>query len=364
MKIKTRILIAGGYGAVGKSIAKLLCLRPGIIPVVGGRNEEKAKSLANLINCEWIHIDLDNSESISNGLKDIDIVINCYIPSDNYPIKLAEIAVERRVNYLDISAFNGYCKRVIQLNPLANEKRVTLITALGAYPGIPGLIIADAREYFSEIKSAEFYFVMGGKLEGLTPLSLMGVQYMMDSSPLVWNTSQWQKPQVTQTQEPISEPFNKKIFFSPGMITYDLHIIPETMKIDKIAYWSGIENLVQGLVFLVGMKLGWAGNEKKATRFLKLLKFFGKGGKNHSEIALKAVVQGIKDGKQINRIMEIHGVEDYLTAVIPVLVCDQLIDGQINQRGAFTGPQIVDTHTLIQSFRNTVPGYKESWALV
>jgi len=360
---KTRILIAGGYGAVGKEIAKLLVLKPGIMPVVGGRNEKRAESLASQINCEWIRIDLDNGESISNALKDIDIVINCCIPSDNYPITLARAAVERQVHYLDVSAFNGYCKRVMQLNPLANEKGVTLITALGAYPGIPGLILADAREYFLEITSAEFFFVMGGKLEGLTPLSLMGVHYMMNVPPLVWDTDQWQKPQVTGIQEPISEPFNKNIFLSPGMITYDLHIIPETMKIGKIAYWSGMENLLQGLVFFAGMKLGWAGNEKKATRFLKLLKFFGKGRKNHAEMALKTVVQGIKKGKLTKRILEIHGTEDYLTAVIPVLVCDQLINGQINKKGAFTGPQIVNTHTLMHSFRDIV-GYKESWALV
>lgn len=359
---KTRILIAGGYGAVGKEVATLLALRPGIIPVVGGRDKEKAASLANQINGEWIRIDLDNRESISDGLKDIDIVINCYIPSDDYPTKLAEAAVEQQVNYLDVSAFNGYCKRVVQLNPLANEKGVTLITALGAYPGIPGLILADVREFFEEIISADFYFVLGGKLEGLTPLSLMGVQYMMDVPPLVWDANQWQKPKVTGTQEPISEPFNKTIFFSPGMITYDLHTIPETMKIGTIAYWSGMEDLLQGLVFFIGMKLGLAGTEIKAAWFLKFLRFFGRGRKKHPEMALKAVVQGIKEGKQIKRILEIHGMEDYLTAVIPVLVCDQLINGQINQRGAFTGPQIVDTHTLMQSLRDTVSGYKESWA--
>ncbi len=361
---KTRILIAGGYGAVGKEIAKLLVRKPGIMPVVGGRDKKKAESLARQINGEWIHFDLDNDKSISRGLTDMDIVINCYIPSDNSPVKLARTAVEQQVNYLDVCAFNGYCKRVIQLDPLAREKGVSLITALGVYPGIPGLILADTAASLSEINSAEFYFVMGGKLEGLTPLSLMGVHYMMKVPPLVWDTNQWQKPQETGTQEPICEPFNKQIFFSPGMITHDLHIIPETMKIKKIAYWSGMENLLQGLVFFMGMKLGWAANEKRASRFLKLLKFFGKGKKNHSEMALKTVVQGIKKGKQIKRIIEIHGREEYLTAVIPVLVCDQLINGQINQKGAFTGPQIVNTHTLIHSFQDIVPGYKETRALV
>lgn len=248
---KTRILIVGGDGAVGEKIAKLLALKPEAIPIIGGRNGEKAASLANQINCGWITIDLGNCKSISSGLKDIDIVINCYLPSDDYHLKLAEIAIEQQVDYLDISAFNGYCKRVVQLNPLTSKKGVTLITALEVYPGIPGLVLADAREHFEGITSAEFYFVMGGKLAGFTPLSLMGVHhYMMNIPPLVWDRNQWRKPQLTGTQKTISEPFNKNVFFSPGIITYDLHIIPEIMKINKIAYWSGMESLLQGLVFL------------------------------------------------------------------------------------------------------------------
>ena len=308
------------------------------------------------MNCDWIRIDLDHSDSISSGLQDVDIVINCYIPSDDYPIKLAEIAVEQQVHYLDLSAFNGYCHRVMQLNALALRKKVTLITALGVYPGIPGLILADADTYFSKIQSAEFYFVMGGKLEGLTPLSLMGVQHMMDVPPLVWDTDQWRKPQVTGVQEPISEPFNKSVVLSPGMITYDLQMMPETMKIEKIAFFSGMENLFQGFVFFCGMKLGKAKNKKNAARFLKLLQFLGKSRRNHPEMALKAVVQGIKDEKPVKRIHKIHGSEDDLTAVIPVLVCDQLINGKINQSGAFTGPQIVNTRAVMQFFKEELYG--------
>ncbi len=360
---KTKILIAGGYGAVGEEIARLLTRKPGIVPVVGGRNEEKARLLADQLNCEWIRFDLNNNESVLNGLKGMDIVINCYLPSDSYHTKLAEAAIERQVNYLDVSAFNGYCGRIMQLNSLAEEKGATLVTALGAYPGIPGLILANSGDYFSEISSADIYFVLGGKLQGLTPLSLMGVQYMMDVPPLVWESNQWQKPRVTGTRESIGKPFNKEIFFSPGMITHDLHMIPETVKIDKISSWSGMENLLQGLVFFIGMKLGWAGSEKKAARFLKLLKLMGKRRKSHPEMALKVVVKGIKDGKPMKRIVEINGTEDYLTALVPVLACDQLIDGQISQKGAFTGPQIVETETLLQSFRDIAPGYKEDWVL-
>lgn len=361
---QSRILIAGGYGAVGVKIAKFLGLRPDVIPVIGGRNAQKAAQIAKEMNCEWIAIDLDNKDSITKGLENVDIVINCYIPSDDHPVILAEVCAEQQVNYLDLSAFHGYCDRVMQLDGLAREKGTTLITALGVYPGIPGLILADACEHFSKIKSADFYFVMGSKLAGITPLSMMGIQYMTNIPPQVWNGHQWQKPQESQRQEFISEPFCKKVFLSPGMITYDLHKASETVEVDKITYWSGMENLIQGLVFYIGLKLRLATTAKKAARFLKFVKYLAKGNKSHSEMVLKSVVKGEKDGKELKWSVEVRGTEDELTAIIPVLICDQIINGQIEQKGAFTGPQLVNTRILMESLQQVAPGMKEEWAPV
>lgn len=58
------------------------------------------------------------------------------------------------------------------------------------------------------------------------------------------------------------------------------------------------------------MKLRWASNEKNATRFLRLLKFLGKGRKKHPKMALKAVIRRAKEGRQIKRVQETHGTED------------------------------------------------------
>jgi hypothetical protein len=70
----------------------------------------------------------------------------------------------------------------------------------------------------------------------------------------------------------VSSLLSKNDKFSPFMITYDLLKIPEIVRCNKIVMWSGTESLFQGLIFLLGIKMGLAKSLKKAGKFIKVLK--------------------------------------------------------------------------------------------
>lgn len=343
---KIRILVAGGYGSVGTHVSSLLAQNDKFIPVVAGKNKDKAKMLAAKLNCEWIGIDLENKNSIQDALKNIDITISCYIPSGDFNIFLPEIAAENGIHYLDIAAFNHFNEKVMRCNKMAVENNTMLITALGLYPGMPGLILASNKDCFDTINSVDIYFTSGGKMDGLSVLSLQGINIMMNVPPTQWNGEQWIKAESKGTKEYISEPFNKKISFFPFMITYDLLKIPEIVKCNKIVMWSGTESLFQGLIFLLGIKMGWAKNLKKAGKFIKVLRFLGKN--KNEDYSMKIVTKGIKDNKTLERVVEMNAPEELLTAIVPVIVCEQIVQGIINKPGAFTGPESVNAKNFIK----------------
>ncbi|MCP4153531.1 MAG: hypothetical protein GY757_37735 [bacterium] len=162
-------------------------------------------------------------------------------------------------------------------------------------------------------------------------------------------------------KEYMGKPFNKKIGFFPGMITYDMLTVPEIVKVDEMAYWSGMENSLQGLLFFLGFKMGWGKNLKRAEKFLRFLKFMGKGGKNHSDTAMKIVVEGTVNGTQKIRTVEVHATEDFLTALIPVIACEQLTNSTIKEAGSFTGSQIINTPKLMEALKENATGYQELW---
>jgi len=355
---KIKILIAGGYGSVGTHISELLSQDEKFLPVIAGRSEEKAQALAEKFDCKWTTIDLENKNSIREALRNVNIVISCYIPSGDFNTFLPDIAAENGIHYLDVAAFNNFNESVIQLNEKADKNNAILITAMGLYPGMPGLILASNKDYFDTIDSVDIYFTSGGKMDGLSVLSLQGINLMMDVPPQQWNGKEWIDAGSKGVKENISEPFNKKISFFPFMITYDLLKIPKIIKCNKIVMWSGTESLFQGLVFLLGIKMGFAKDIKKAEKFIKVLRFLGKN--KNDNYSMKIVSKGIRDNENLKRIIEMNAPEELLTAIVPVIFCEQIADGYINKNGAFTGPEIVDTSKFIDALKEYDIDYRES----
>jgi saccharopine dehydrogenase-like NADP-dependent oxidoreductase len=354
---KHHVLIPGGYGAVGSIIATLLSKKENIIPIVAGRSENQAKKLAEKLACQWITIDLENKASIETALKNIDIVINCYTPSGDFNTMLPELAAISGVHYLDVAAFNKFNKGVIDLHKKAIENKAILITALGLFPGIPGLILGSNKNHFDEVETTDIFFTSGANMDTLSPLALQGIGLMMKEPPKQWNGGHWVKPFVKSKKEHISEPFNKNITFYPYMVTYDLLKIPEIMKINNLNMWSMSENIFVGMILLLGLKMGLAKTVERAKKFLTILRFLGKN-KNH-DYAMKIVSKGTKGNEKYERIVEMNASEEYLTAIVPVIVCEQITDGDIKKAGAFTGAEIVNMSEFINSLKSGNINYKD-----
>ena len=343
------VLIPGGYGAVGSIIAELLSIKENLTPVIAGRREDQAKKLAKKLGCLWTTIDLENRESIQKALKDIDIVISCYIPSDEFNILLPEMAAEQGIHYLDVAAFNSFNQKVMGLHKKAAANRAVLITALGLFPGVPGLIIGSNRDYFDNVDCVDIFFTSGGNMDNLSPLALQGIGHMMKIPPLKWENGKWVKPSGKARKEHIAKPFNKEIGFYPDMVTFDLIKIPEIMKINQINMWSMSESLFLGMILLLGLKLGFAKTVKRAAGFLRLLRLLGRS--KNEDYSMKIVSRGTKDNKALKRTVEMNATEEYLTAIIPAIICEQIINGDINQVGAYTGAEVVDSQKLIKSLK-------------
>ena len=356
--IKKQVLVVGGYGSVGSAITKLLFESDYLFPIIAGPDKDKAEKLAKQYNCDFKIIDIYDKNSIEQALKDIDIVICCYIDLDNFDTLLPETAIRSGVHYIDISGTNEYNEKIIALNDTAIENNILLITALGLYPGIAGLLLADSKNYFEKIGTIEVYFAVGANMNGLSELSLQGIGQMIDATPMQYNGKKWVKTNGKGKNEYIGEPFNKKIFFYPCMITKDLLGIPEIIETNNISIWSGSESFLQGMVLYFGVKQGYTKIVKKARYFLKALKFIGRNKNKHS--LMKIIIKGSCDNIKHERIIEFNAKEEFLTAIAPVIVCEQIVSNDIKKFGAFTAPQVVNTDKFCNSFKEKDVNYRES----
>lgn len=356
--MKKHVLIAGGYGAVGTIISTELSKKDNIVPVVAGRNENKARKLARRLNCKWTLMDLENKQSIDRALRHIDIVINCYIPSEDFNTFLPESAAESGIHYLDVAAFEKFNKKVTGLNKQAARNGAALITALGLFPGMAGLIIGSSINYFDKIESADIFFTSGGNMDTMTPLSLQGIGHLMGVTPTQWKNKEWTRAPGKGKKQYISTPFNKTITFYPYMATYDLVNLPGIEKINQMVIWSMSESLFLGTILLVGLKMGLAGTIKRAEKFLALLRFLGRNKNSH--YSMKIIAKGERNNQRYERVVEMNETEEYLTAVVPLAACEQIAKGEINCAGAFTGADVMDMEKFIETIKNYGINYRDT----
>ncbi len=355
---RTNVLVVGGYGFIGSTICKLLSKSNGLFPIIAGRNREKAEKLAESLKCGFRTIDIKEDVSIENALENIDIVICCYIDSNNLNTILPEKAIKSGIHYLDVSGINEYNNKVISLNDRAIESDVTLITALGLYPGIAGLMLADNKNYFDQVGFAKIFFVMGGNMDEISTLALCDIGDILDATPMQYNGKKWIETNGKGENAYIGGPFNKKIFFYPSMIASDLLCIPEIINCNEIVMWSGCESFFQGMVLYFGIKRGYVKTIDKAGKFLRLLRFIGR--KKKKDYMMRIVTIGSCNNIKQERIVEFNAPENFLTALAPVIVCKQIVNGDIKQSGAFIASQIVNTKKFLKSFKEHNVNYKES----
>ncbi|WP_328394027.1 saccharopine dehydrogenase NADP-binding domain-containing protein [Streptomyces sp. NBC_00390] len=134
-----RILVVGGYGAVGATVTTVLGeWFPGRV-VVGGRSEARARQ-------GGVRIDVTDPTGFRQtleGLGDVAVVVLCVEPPDS---GVARTCLERGIHLVDIGATWGLLEGVAALHDLAVRARATAVLSVGVAPGLTNLLARRAHE--------------------------------------------------------------------------------------------------------------------------------------------------------------------------------------------------------------------------
>lgn len=360
-----KVLVIGGYGAVGSQISTLLVGfdNPGVGVVLGGRDVEKAKRHAGTLGAESCFVDVDNQESVRKAIEDVDIVVNCCVGIRPH-LNVVDACLQRqRVVYLDLAGVPlNYYKSILDCHDRAVEAEATLVTGLGVNPGIPGIVLADNPYHFDVVEDVDVYFTLGAKLEGLSLMSLEGVGEMVKAQPLAWKDGRWQQPEQKSRTMFVQRPFHKKIYFGRGAVTGDLIHLPFLKSTQNINMWSGMESAFQGMMFILGIRMGLTRSRWWASQFLRFLRFLGRSDRYTNDAHLKIEITGTRDGRNKKRVVQLMAAEEMLTAVAAAIVVQQVLDGKVTQRGAFLPPHIVSVSEFVDRLKDFDIGFWEEWS--
>ncbi|MET9774350.1 saccharopine dehydrogenase [Streptomyces sp. NPDC006367] len=135
-----RILIAGGYGAVGTGVTSVLGeWFPGRV-VPGGRDGARARRLAG------VRVDVTDAvgfRRVLDDLGDVAAVVLCVEPPD---ASVARLCLERGVHLVDVGATARRLDAVAALSGTATAAGATALLSVGVAPGLTNLLARRAHE--------------------------------------------------------------------------------------------------------------------------------------------------------------------------------------------------------------------------
>lgn len=154
-----KVLIIGGYGAVGSVITETISQNYSWDVYVAGRNLSKSERLAQRLNHKIISLQFDLSNPSGYSiLEDMDLVIMCV---DQSGTEFVKQCISRGIHYIDITANQQLVEKIEALNGIAQKNKVCVILSVGLAPGITNLLAQYCTELLPDGKWINLFVLLG-----------------------------------------------------------------------------------------------------------------------------------------------------------------------------------------------------------
>jgi saccharopine dehydrogenase (NAD+, L-lysine-forming) len=155
-----KIVVLGGYGAVGRVVASSLARQfPGKV-FVAGRSRQAAEAFARTSGGAILPLALDAADpgQLAGALDGARVVVECVGRDD---VGLARACLERGVHYVDISASAPFLRQVELLDPLARQHGAAAALSVGLAPGLTNLLAKHCVERLGAVDTLDIGILLG-----------------------------------------------------------------------------------------------------------------------------------------------------------------------------------------------------------
>ena len=143
--MRERVLVLGGYGAIGTPLAHGLA-QAGMMPLLAGRDGAAAAAqAARLPVAVARELDVGDPDTVAATVQQdrIEMVVNATGREDP---DLALAAVRAGAHFADVSASPGYVQRLQALDAAARHEHRTILASVGLAPGLSNVAAARLHE--------------------------------------------------------------------------------------------------------------------------------------------------------------------------------------------------------------------------
>ncbi|MBX9259486.1 saccharopine dehydrogenase NADP-binding domain-containing protein [Desmonostoc muscorum CCALA 125] len=223
-----RVLILGGRGRIGSSVAQDLATYTQAQITITGRSAETGKgvSLSSGGQVEFLVLDLAEIDKLRGAIANSNLVIHCAGPFHYRDTNVLETCIAQGVNYIDVSDHRSYTSKALNYHQQAAAAGVTAIINTGIFPGISNSMVRQGVEQFEQPEKIHLsYLVSGSGGAGITVMrtTFLGLQHPFEA----WINGKWEIVKPYSEREVVEFPPPYK---GSGVYWFDM---PETFTLPK-----------------------------------------------------------------------------------------------------------------------------------
>jgi saccharopine dehydrogenase-like NADP-dependent oxidoreductase len=358
--MKNRVLIIGGRGRIGRSVAQDIATYTQAEITITGRSliARKDVSLPLGDRVEFLMLDLAEVDKLSEAIANCNLVIHCAGPFHYRDTNVLEICIAHGVNYVDVSDHRSYTSKTLNYHEKAAAAGVTAIINSGIFPGISNSMVRQGVEQFEQPEKIHLsYLVSGSGGAGITVMrtTFLGLQYPFEA----WIDGKWQVIQPYSNREDVNFP---PPYGRSGVYWFDMpetFTLPHTFPSVKtvLTKFGSVPDFYNHLTWIAAHVFPkWLMQRHGAIEFLSHVshlmtditnRFSGIG------VAVRSEVTGIKNGDTaVYCSTLVHENTAVASGCGAGSIAQLILEGKLNKPGVWPVEEALSTDLFIQAMRS------------
>ncbi|TVQ06965.1 MAG: NAD-dependent epimerase/dehydratase family protein [Leptolyngbya sp. DLM2.Bin27] len=223
-----QVLIVGGSGRIGTSIAHDILTHTEAGVIITGRNAQPGIATQTRLGprAQFQRLDLSSQSELQTAVAEADLVVHSAGPFHYRNADVLRACIDHKVDYIDVSDERSFTRKALALHPEAAAAGVTAVINTGVFPGISNSMVRQGVETLDEATSIQLsYVVAGSGGAGVTVMrtTFIGLQHPFEA----WLNNEWQtvKPYTDRETLEFPAPYGRA-----NVYWYDM---PEAMTLQQ-----------------------------------------------------------------------------------------------------------------------------------